>query len=114
MSNFLKTAIIVTGIIAASAAPAQAADYKLKLIWDDAQSVEQNYNAVSDKIEFYCKIQVRRDARLRAGERASATSHCQTQLMTAYVKRTDNSDLTKYFAARTHPSKGKVSAKGAG
>lgn len=114
MSNFLKTAIVAIGIVAASSAPSQAADYKLKLRWDETQTVEQNYNDVSGKIEFYCKVQVRRDARYRPNERLSAISDCQTQLMTAYVEGTGNSALTQYFVAQTHPSKEDVSTKSVG
>ena len=107
MSNFLKTTITAIVIAVASSASAQAADYKLKLRWDNTQTIEQNYHNISDKVEFYCKIQVRRDVTLyRSADKSLAIEHCQAQLMKAYVEQADDKVLTQYFAARSHLSNG--------
>ncbi len=112
MSKILKTSLIAIGSTVVMAGTAQAGDYKLQLRWDDTQSTQQNYDAASEKIETYCKIQVRRDGGYTPAERLSATSYCQDQLIRGFVKRTDKAALTQYFAALSHPSNGDVSSKG--
>jgi len=95
MSKFIKAAIIAVGSSFIFSASAQADDYTLKLRWDGQQSAEQNYKAAEEKIDQYCKIQVRRESGLNIKERSSARSNCQDQLLKSYIKLADKETLAR-------------------
>lgn len=104
MKTFLKSSVFAITLAACTAIPAQASDYKMKVRWDDSQTVAQNYDKAADRIELYCKIQIRRDAGVRRIDMNKHIDTCETQLLTAYVKSVGKTAFTEYHTERTNPS----------
>lgn len=103
MSKTIKTVVATIAIIAGAAAPAHAADYSMKVKWDDTLTAAQNYESAAEKIEQFCTIQVR-----RAGDQRTnfnrAVDHCEAELMESFVKTMGDAELIEYYTERKDPS----------
>ena len=98
MRKLTKTSITLCAILFASTS-AFAQNYKLELQIDATQSAEQNFKIAAQKVEKYCKIMVRRDARIARIMHNRAIEHCNAQLMDDYVNASNSAAIRTIYAA---------------